>query len=268
MNAEIKTLLAVAGLIFLCGTLSAQVTTATSDPTPQVFQTSPADQASQATQTAQLSSVVQTASVSRAAQLPQVSPFVPGSITLRHANFYDSDGLLIDSQRAESLFGTDLYNGTYLKARHQFQIGRALVICGSVIATPSLLFGGMMFTLFALSNDMSGVAFTMGTIALGGYVAGTLIAGVGIPLMVVGKNSLVRLEQNYNALHGSLSYNPLQRPRPYLSFGSCSRGLGSALNFCSGPVAVSGFTRTPAPAPAAVDTAFTSGKKQVARFPV
>lgn len=89
----------------------------------------------------------------------------------------------------------------------------------------------MMFTLFALSNDMGGVAFTMGTIALGGYVAGTLIAGVGIPLMVVGKNSLVRLEQNYNALHGSLSYNPLRRPRPYLSFFSCSRGLGLAPNF-------------------------------------
>ena len=100
-----------------------------------------------------------------------------------------------------------------------------------MIATPSLLFGGMMFTLFALSNDMGGVAFTMGTIALGGYVAGTLIAGVGIPLMVVGKNSLVRLEQNYNALHGSLSYNPLRRPRPYLSFFSCSRGLGLAPNF-------------------------------------
>ena len=223
----------MAGLIFLCGTLSAQVAPATSDLTTQVSQTSPADQAFQATQTAQISSVVQTASVSQAAriaQISQVSPFVPGSITLRHANFYDSDGLLIDSQRAESLFGTDLYNGTYLKARHQFQIGRALVICGSVIATPSLLFGGMMFTLFALSNDMGGVAFTMGTIALGGYVAGTLIAGVGIPLMVVGKNSLVRLEQNYNAFHGSLSYNPFRRPRPYLSFFSCSRGGGLALN--------------------------------------
>ena len=89
MNAEIKTLLAVAGLIFLCGTLSAQVVPATPDLTTQASQTSPADQAFQATQTAQLS---------------QVSPFVPGSITLRHANFYNSDGLLIDSQWAESLF--------------------------------------------------------------------------------------------------------------------------------------------------------------------
>ncbi len=218
MSAEIKTLLAVAGLIFLYGTLSAQVTPATSfAQNTQVSQAAPAslvshtDQVSSAIRPApvtQANQIAYTTQISQTDQTSQVSPFVPGSITLRHANFYDSDGLLIDSQRAESLFGSDLFNGTYLKARHQFQIGRALVICGSVIATPSLLFGGMMFTLFAFSNDMGGGAFTMGTIALGGYVAGTLIAGVGIPLMVVGKNSLVRLEQNYNALHGSLSYTP------------------------------------------------------------
>ena len=187
MSAKVRSILAVAALIFISGTMSAQVA-------------------------------------------PN-APAAPWSITLKHGSFYDSAGLLIDSSRAESLFGTDIYSGTYLKARRQFRIGRGLVIAGSAIATPSLLFSGMMFTLFALSNDGGEIAVATAMIALGAYVAGTMIAGVGIPLMVVGKNSLVRLESDYNTLQGSLAYNPLQRPKPYLSFGSCSRGIGLALNF-------------------------------------
>ncbi len=187
MNPKLRLVLAVAGLIFACGTMSAQV--------------------------------------------------VPGSITLSRGSFYDADGNVIRDSQAESVFGTALYEETYCGARRQYKTGRTILIIGSAIAVNSAIYTGIFWSQAFRDdhsdemNESSGMMFALGSMFFCGMVGGLGIASYGIPFMVIGSKRLAWLESEYNSRQGTLAYNPLQRPQPFLTLGPSSYGVGLRLNF-------------------------------------
>jgi len=178
-------------------------------------------------------------SLSSAAQRRSPSP-----VTYRNGNLYDGSGTKIDDGMAIDLFGKKIWSETYRGAVQQYKSGKILVIAG---ASAIVAGAGIMALGFVIADGsdgeydyyMDGYGYRhrdynmsddeqtgLAVAALGGIMVtgGSMAASAGIPFMVIGKQRLKWIAEDYN----SSIKSPL---RSFFSLNAGRNGLGLAYNF-------------------------------------
>jgi len=153
-----------------------------------------------------------------------------GGLTYEKGQIYQANGQEITDEQALALFGSELYNATYVGAKKQSSIGRKLIVPGAIVAgagAVTSIVGGVVLGIGTSegSDAVSGTGAAVFSLGMLAFVAGDAMLSAGIPLRVIGNRRLEWLTNDYNSRSQSAQRTPT------VTFGAQKHGMGIALNF-------------------------------------
>jgi hypothetical protein len=149
----------------------------------------------------------------------------PDFISMKKGKFYDENGMVLSPEQIKQIIGNEIYKDTYLGATKQYKAGKTLVAAGAIGFGVGIATAVGCAAKYNSDEYLDTIDETLEAGIYGGYilaVLGGLALDAGIPFLIIGKNRLNWIAENYNETK-SVSLR--------LTGCSAGTGLGLALVF-------------------------------------